>query len=322
MAKTALIFGVTGQDGAYLSRLLLDKGYAVHGTSRDVENRSFTGLKALGAFDDVHTHSVSTSEFRGLTELLESVEPDEIYNLSGQSSVGLSFSQPQETFNSIASAQLQLMEVLRHLNAPVRCYNAASAECFGPVSAGERSTELSPFKPVSPYGVAKASSFWVTASYREAYDLYCCSGLLFNHESPLRPERFVTRKIIRAAAAIAAGTGERLTLGNLAISRDWGFAGDYVDAMWRMLQQDAPADIVVATGIAHRLQDFVDAVFTRFGLEWQDYVDIDQSLFRPSEIAYSCGDPSLALSALDWRATTSFSELIDLLVEAEHGVAQ
>ncbi len=317
MAKTALIFGVTGQDGAYLSRLLLEKGYVVHGTSRDVENRSFAGLKALGAFENVQTHSVSTTEFRGLTELVEHVQPDEIYNLSGQSSVGLSFSQPQETFNSIASAQLQLAEVLRHLNAPVRLYNAASAECFGAVPSGQRSSETSPFHPVSPYGVAKASSFWVTASYREAYDLFCCSGLLFNHESPLRPERFVTRKIVRAAAAIAAGSGERLVLGNLGISRDWGFAGDYVDAMWRMLQHDVPRDFVVATGVTHTLAQFVDEVFGRFGLDSKDHVDIDPSLFRPSEIDHSCGDPALAAQVLDWRATTSFAELIDILVEGE-----
>lgn len=317
MAKTALIFGVTGQDGAYLSRLLLDKGYVVHGTSRDVENRSFGGLKSLDAFDAVTKHSVSTTEFRGLTELVEKVQPDEIYNLSGQSSVGLSFSQPHETFSSIASAQLQLLEVLRHLNAPVRLYNAASAECFGAVQAGQRSNESSPFSPVSPYGVAKASSFWVTASYRDAYDLYCCSGLLFNHESPLRPERFVTRKIVSAAASIAAGSGERLVLGNLDISRDWGFAGDYVDAMWKMLQQDRPADFVVATGVSHTLAQFVEAVFSRFGLNSQDHVEIDRSLFRPSEIDYSCGDPALAATQLDWRATTTFPELIDILVEGE-----
>jgi len=317
LTRTALIIGITGQDGAYLSRFLIDRGYRVHGTSRDVENRRLAGLERTGVIDDVVLHSAAPTEFRALSELVAQTEPDEIYNLAGQSSVALSFTQPQEAFNSIAMAQLQLVEVLRHLGASSRLFNACSSESYGRVARGVRLNESNRFEPVSPYGVAKASSYWTTASYRAAYGLYCCSGILFNHESPLRPERFVTRKILRTAMAISQGSSVRLELGNLDVWRDWGFAGDYVDAMWRMLQLDEPEDFVIATGTAHSLADFVERIFTRFGLDWRDHVVSDSALRRPTDIEYACGDPAQAKQVLDWSATTDFDALVDLLVESE-----
>jgi GDPmannose 4,6-dehydratase len=315
--KRALIFGVSGQDGAYLSKLLLDRGYEVHGASRDAESQSFRRLTVLGIRDRVTTHSAAARDFRQLLQLVDGIRPDEIYNLAGQSSVGLSFSQPVETMDSIAHATLVMLEVIRYLKLPVRLYNSASSECFGEVTPGDASNETTPFFPRSPYATAKAAAYWTTANYREAYGIYACSGILFNHESPLRSERFVTKKIFAAAAAIAAGSRDRLTLGRLDVSRDWGYAPEYVEAMWRMLQQDDPQDFVIATGETHTLEELTSAAFACFNLNWRDHVDTDPALFRASEIAYSRGNPEKAHRLLEWKAETKFGALVPLLADAE-----
>jgi GDPmannose 4,6-dehydratase len=314
--KTALIFGVGGQDGAYLSQLLLEKGYAVHGTSRDAELSPFANLRALGIRARVSLHSAAPTDFRSVVQCIARVVPDEIYNLGGQSSVGLSFQQPVETLDSISVGTLNMLEAIRFLGRPVRFYNAGSSESFGD-TGGLAANEATAFRPRSPYAVAKAAAFWEVANYREAYDLFACSGILFNHESPLRPVRFVTRKVVKAAARIARGESEKLRLGDLAIRRDWGWAPEYVEAMWRMLQQDAPDDYVIATGEAHSLEDFVAAAFAHFDLDWRDHVEIDKALFRPSEIAGGFGDASRAAEALDWRAEARMPEVVRRMAEAE-----
>lgn len=315
--KRALIFGDSGQDGAYLSRFLLEREYEVHGVSRDAESESFRRLVALGIRDRVITHSAAARDFRQLLQLIDGIRPDEIYNLAGQSSVALSFSQPVETMDSIAQATLVMLEVIRYLKLPVRLYNSASSECFGDMPPGHASDESTPFFPRSPYATAKAAAHWTTINYHEAYGIYACSGILFNHESPLRSERFVTKKIFSAAAEIAAGTRERVALGRLDVSRDWGYAPEYVDAMWRMLQQDEPHDFVIATGESHTLEELTAAAFAHFGLEWRAHVDVDPSLFRASEIAYSRGYPDKARRLLGWEAKTKFGELVPLLAAAE-----
>jgi GDPmannose 4,6-dehydratase len=315
--KRALIFGVSGQDGAYLSRFLLEREYEVHGVSRDAESQSFRRLVALGIRDRVITHSAAARDFRQLLQLIDGIRPDEIYNLAGQSSVALSFSQPVETMDSIAQATLVMLEVIRYLKLPVRLYNSASSECFGDIPPGHASDESTPFFPRSPYATAKAAAHWTTINYREAYGIYACSGILFNHESTLRSERFVTRKIFSAAAEIAACTRERVTLGRLDVSRDWGYAPEYVDAMWRMLQQDEPQDFVIATGESHTLEELTAAAFAHFGLDWRAHVDVDPSLFRASEIAYSRGNPEKSRRVLGWEAQTRFDALVRILAGSE-----
>jgi GDPmannose 4,6-dehydratase len=317
--KRALILGVSGQDGAYLSQLLLDKGYEVHGTSRDAELQPFTRLARLGIRDRVKTHSTSLRDFREMLQLLSGVEPDEVYNLAGQTSVALSFSQPIEAIESIAQTTLILLEVVRFLKAPVRIYNASSSESFGETGSGRASNEDTPFMPRSPYATAKATAHWTTANYRNAYGIFASSGILFNHESPLRSERFVTKKIVAAAVAIAAGRMNRITLGNLSVSRDWGYAPEYVEAMWRMLQHDTPGDYVIATGESHSVEEFVEAAFRACGLDWREHVDSDAGLLRPNDLAYSRGDASKAKRELGWEAKTRFHELVKLLVDAERG---
>ncbi len=317
MSRRALIFGISGQDGSYLAELLLRKGYAVHGTSRDAENSPFRGLHSLGIRPQLQVHSASLADFRDILQVVSAVEPDEIYNLAGQSSVGLSFSQPRETFESIALGTLQILEVLRYLNAPIRFYNACSSECFGAIAEHERSVESSPFSPRSPYATAKASAFWHTKNYREAYGLFACSGILFNHESPLRPARFVTQKIISAVVRIANGSKEKLELGNLDIVRDWGWAPDYVDAMWRMLQTEQAEDFVIATGESHSLQEFLDRAFAHVERDWREHVQQKSELLRPSDIAFSAADPSRAKQRLDWAATCDFDLMVQRLIDAE-----
>jgi len=317
VTRRALIFGISGQDGAYLSRLLLDRGYEVHGTSRDAEANDFAGLRALGIAERVTTHSASLRDFANLLQIIDGVRPDEIYNLAGQSSVGLSFSQPVATMDSIAGATLTILEVIRYLKLPVRFYNSSSSECFGEVPHGAASDEASPFFPRSPYATAKASAHWMTANYREAYGIYACSGILFNHESPLRSERFVTRKLIAAAADIAAGRRQRVSMGRLDVSRDWGYAPEYVEAMWRMLQQDEPDDFVIATGESHTLEELTACAFEELGLDWRAHVDIDPALFRASDIAYSRGNPEKSRRVLGWEAATRFRDLVKTLAEAE-----
>lgn len=314
--KTALIFGVSGQDGAYLAKLLLERNYSVHGTSRDAEISSFSSLAALGIKERVGLHSAVPTDFRSTFQVISRTAPDEIYNLSGQSSVGLSFQQPVETLESIAVGTLNIIECIRQLGRPIRFYNAGSSECFGDTGS-KPANESTPFHPRSPYAVAKSAAFWEVANYRESYGLYACSGILFNHESPLRPQRFVTRKVTAAAIRIANGSNEKLVLGDLAICRDWGWAPEYVEAMWAMLQQEKPEDLVIATGVAHSLGEFVDAAFTALSLNWRDHVRTDPSLFRPSEIRCGFGDPSKAATTIGWKARTLMPEVVRLMVEAE-----
>jgi GDPmannose 4,6-dehydratase len=314
--KVALIAGITGQDGAYLARFLLGKGYVVHGTSRDAALARLDGLIALGICDKVKLHSMSPADFQSVAQVIEGVAPDEIYNLSGQSSVSLSFTQPAETLAGIALGTLNMLETLRRLGGRVRFYNAGSSECFG--DTGTRAAnEQTAFRPKSPYGVAKAAAISLVANYRESYGLFACSGLLFNHESPLRPNRFVTRKITAAAARIGAGSRARLALGNLSIRRDWGWAPDYVEAMWRMLQCEQPDDFVVASGVAHSLEEFVAAAFLEVGLDWRDHVDHDSSLVRYSDIMYSIGDATKAAKVLGWRPRVKMPEIVARMIRAE-----
>lgn len=318
-ARTALICGISGQDGAYLAKLLLQHGYRVVGTSRDAQMSGFHNLVRLGIREQVEVASMAAGDFRSVLQVLTRVEPDEIYNLAGQSSVGLSFEQPVETLESISVATLNLLEGIRFLKRDIRFYNASSSECFG--DTGDRpADELTPFRPRSPYAVAKAAAHWQVANYREAYGLFACSGILFNHESPLRPTRFVTQKIVSTACRIAAGSAERLTMGRLDIQRDWGLASEYVEAMWQMLQQETPEDFVIATGETHPLQRFVAEVFETFGLDWERYVDADPTLVRPTDLLVSRADPSRAEAKLGWIARTRLPGVVGIMVEAGRSV--
>jgi len=310
----ALICGMTGQDGSYLARLLLHKGYEVWGTSRDAQAASLANLAALDIDRRVHLLSMAPKDFRSVLTALDRSDPDEIYYLAGQSSVGLSFEQPAETLESMVSGVLNLLEVIRMRRKAVKLYNAGSSECFGD-TATHSANESTPFYPRSPYAVAKASAHWLVTNYRESYGLFACNGILFNHESPMRPRRFVTQKIVLAAGRIAAGSDERLTLGRLDISRDWGWAPEYVDAMWRMLQQDAPGDFVIATGETHTLAEFVAAAFEIHALDWQRHVDVSQSLFRPADIQRSLGDPGKAARVLGWQAVNKMADVVRRMVE-------
>jgi len=316
MGKTALIFGISGQDGSYLSQLLLTKGYRVVGSSRDAQISRFSNLIRLKIRDQVEVESASLNDFRSVLQVLKKVRPDEVYNLAGQSSVGLSFEQPVESFESISIGTLNLLEAIRFLEAPIKIYNAGSSECFGNTD-GYPADELTPFRPRSPYAVAKAAAFWQMANYREAYGLFACSGLLFNHESPLRPQRFVTRKIVTAACRIAAGMNEKLELGNISVERDWGWAPEYVEAMWLMLQQDTPDDYVIATGETNRLEDFVDGVFTPLGLNWREHVETNQNLFRPTDILTVRANPGKAALKLGWEARYKMRDVARMMVEEE-----
>ena len=316
MAKTALIIGASGQDGAYLARLLLGKGYKVHGASRDVGSARLGGLAILGLCDRIEMHPLQPVDARAVAALVEQVGPDEIYNLSGQSSVALSFAQPTEAIESNVLVVLNFLEALRSSGAKTRFYNAGSSEVFGDTD-GVPANESTPFRPKSPYGVAKAAAISLVRNYRESYGLFACSGLLFNHELPLRPERFVTRKITAAAARIAKGDRERLRLGNLSARRDWGWAPDYVEAMWSILSLDTPADLVVASGRAHSLEEFVAAAFAQLDLDWRAHVDFDPALQRPADIACSIGDASRAAQLLGWRARTEFAGIVSRMVRGE-----
>src|ERR1700731_3759617 len=265
--RKALITGISGQDGAYLAELLLREGYLVIGTSRDAQITSFRNLRRLGIEKKVGLESVALNDFRSVLQVLTKVEPDEIYHLAGQSSVALSFEQPVETQESIYLGTLNLLEAIRFTGKAIKLYNASSSECFGDLG-GAAATEETAFRPRSPYAVAKSAAFWQVSNYREAYNIFACSGILFNHESPLRPERFVTQKIVRSACRIAQGDQEKLQLGNIEIQRDWGWAPEYVEAMYLMLQQESPEDFVIATGQTRKLQDFVATAFDAVGLDW------------------------------------------------------
>lgn len=313
-APVALICGVSGQDGAYLAQLLLEKGYCVIGTSRDAYTNAFANLRTLGIRDRVDCKSLAPNDFRSVLQVLTNVKPAEIYYLAGQSSVGLSFDQPIETMHSIAEGVMNLLEALRFLKMPSKLFHAASSEAFGETL--DPADENTPFRPRSPYGIAKATAFWLVSSYREAYGLHASNGILFNHESPFRPNRFVTMKIVAAAIRIAEGSKETLHLGRLDITRDWGWAPEYVEAMWRVLQQGSPSDFVLGTGTSHSLEDFVDKTFALAGLDWRDHVVADTSLFRPYDIGVSRSNPTKAADLLNWRTATSFDDMICKLFDA------
>jgi GDPmannose 4,6-dehydratase len=315
--KTALICGVSGQDGSYLAALLLSKGYAVFGTSRDAQGSSFSNLRKLGIQDQISFLSMVPEDFRSVLVALRKSNPDEIYYLAGQSSVGLSFEQPAETMQSITMGTLNILEGCRMLDTAdkvIKVYHAGSGECFGDTQ-GVPANESTPFYPMSPYAVAKSSAYWLVNNYREAYGLFACTGILFNHESALRPERFVTQKIVRAVKRIAQGSTEKLKLGRLDIARDWGWAPEYVEAMWLMLQQEKPQDFVIAAGITISLEEFVQAAFAQAGLNWRHYVEQDPALFRPTDLAIGRADPAKAYRELGWKAATRGVDVVKKMYE-------
>jgi GDPmannose 4,6-dehydratase len=313
--KRALICGISGQDGTFLAKLLLEKGYEVHGTARDAQMSGFRNLATMGIKDNISFHSMALNDFRSVLQIIAKVQPDEIYNLAGQSSVGLSFEQPVETLESISVGTLNLLEAIRFVGNHIKFYNAGSSESYGN-TGGEAADEQTPFRPRSPYAVAKATAFWEVSNYRDAYGLFACTGILFNHESPLRHERFVTQKIVKAASRISAGKVDKLILGNITIARDWGWAPEYVEAMWLMLQQDKADDYVIATGETHTLKDFVFEAFKVFGLESEKYIVSDSSLLRPSEIMVSRGNPLKAMNVLGWQAKTKMPDVVKMMLQA------
>ena len=317
----ALICGIGGQDGGYLAKFLLSKGYAVFGSSRDVHLMSGRGLHALGIANQVELRSMAINDFRSVLAVLAEVQPDEVYNLAGQSSVGLSFEQPVETMESIAIGTLNLLEAIRFLNPAIRFYNAGSSECFGD-TGDVPADETTAFRPRSPYAVAKATAFWQVANYRVAYKLHASSGILFNHESPMRPEHFVTRKIVASACRIKNGSPENLTLGDIDIYRDWGWAPDYVQAMWAMTQQPAGGDFVVATGKTVSLSYFIERVFSELGLDWRQHVVSNPQLCRPSDIHQSHANPARTHAVLGWRHTFEVEDVVREMVRAQLHIIQ
>lgn len=314
--KTALITGISGQDGAYLARFLLDNDYRVVGTTRDSRPENIWRLTRLGLDKAVELVSPSLSDPGGMQAILERSDPHEIYMLAGQSSVGTSFAAPAQTVQGIVSGALNLLEAVRMTKSAARIFHASSSECFGDM-AGVPATETSPFRPHSPYGAAKAAAHMLVRIYRLSYGLHASNGILFNHESPLRADGFVTRKIVSAAARIAAGSGERLALGRLDVVRDWGWAPEYVEAFWRMLQQPEPDDYVLGTGVSRPLMDFVTAVFEHYGLQWHEHVTIDPALARPSDPAWIGADPRHAAERLGWVAPTTLQDVARLMCAAE-----
>lgn len=316
MGKRALICGISGQDGTYLSKRLLDRGYEVWGSSRDAELTSFDNLHRLGLYDSVRLVSFNLRDTGSAIGLLRRIHPDEVFSLAGQSSVGLSFEQPVETIESIALGTLSLLEAIRISDPGIRFYNAGSTECFG--DTGNRvANESTQFHPRSPYAVAKASAYWTVANYREAYGMFACTGILSNHDSPLRPKRFVTRKIIHAVASMALGRDTKLSLGNLEIERDWGWAPDYVEAIAMMLEQPTACDYIIATGQSHTLIQFVETAFNLIGKDWHDFVSIDENLMRPTDILRNQVDPTKAESCLGWKAQNGMEQVIRLMLESE-----
>ena len=319
-SKRALITGISGQDGSYLAELLLEKGYEVHGIVR--RSSSFNTDRIDHLYHDPHeqgvrlfTHYGDLSDSVALVKLLYELEPDEIYHLGAQSHVRVSFDIPEYTFDITGAGTVRLLEAVRESGVRPRFYQASSSEMFG--AAPPPQNEETPFHPRSPYGVAKVASYWATVNYREAYDLFAVNGILFNHESPRRGETFVTRKITRAVARISAGLQDKLFLGNLEAKRDWGYAPDYVEAMWMMLQADDPDDFVIATGETHTVRDMVEIAFARKGLDPDEYVEIDPKYYRPSEVDHLLGDASKAKEKLGWEPKVRFKELVELMVDAD-----
>jgi GDPmannose 4,6-dehydratase len=323
--KKALITGITGQDGSYLVELLLEKGYQVWGIMR--RSSSFHTGRIDHLYKDPHENPRLRLVYGDLTDgsnlsaIINKLQPDEVYNLGAQSHVRVSFDMPIYTVNTDAIGTLRLLEAVRSCDKPVKFYQASSSEMYGKAVEIPQ-TEKTPFHPRSPYGCAKVYSFWQTINYREAYGLFACNGILFNHESPRRGETFVTRKITRAATRIKLGLQDKLYLGNLDAKRDWGFAGDYVEAMWLMLQQDKPDDYVIATGECHSVRDFVDEVFAYLDLDWHKYVEIDPRYFRPSEVDLLQGDASKAKKILNWKPKVNFQELVKMMVDADMRIAE
>ena len=313
--RKALICGVSGQDGTYLADLLLQKGYEVFGGSRDAQASSFDNLKRLNLLEKINILSINLHDFRSVFQTIKKIKPDEIYNLAGQSSVALSFEQPVETMESISSGTLNILEAIRFSEEKIRFYNAGSSECFGNVSTPVN--EMTPFRPRSPYAVAKSTAFWYVSNYREAYNMFACTGILFNHESPLRKERFVTKKIITTAFKISKGIDIKLNLGNINIQRDWGWAPEYVNAMWLMLQLDNPDDFIIATGKTTSLKEFINITFKSLGLNWKDHVIFDTELIRPTDINLGLANPNKAKNILNWEAKIGVEEVIRLMLEAE-----
>lgn len=308
--KTALICGISGQDGTYLANFLINKGYKVWGTSRDAQGSSFYNLINIGIKDYVQLLSMDPEDFRSVLVALNKSKPDEIYYLAGQSSVGLSFEQPAETIQSITLGTLNILEACKMYNKDIKIYSAGSSECFGD-TYGIPANELTPFKPHSPYAVAKSSAFWLVNNYRNAYNLYACTGILFNHESKIRPNRFVTQKIISTALRISKGSDEKLNLGRLDISRDWGWAPEYVEAMWLMLQLEKPEDFIIATGETNSLENFVSVTFSKLSLNWKDHVLENKDLIRPNELLVNKADPSKAREKLNWTAKYKMVDVIN-----------
>jgi len=315
--KKALICGISGQDGAYLSQLLLHKGYQVIGTSRDTKVSNFTHLEKLGIREQIEFVAMAINDFRSVLNVFDKVQPDEVYNLAGQSSVGLSFEQPVETLESINIGTLNLLEAIRFLGLETRLYNAGSSECFGESTAINPADENSCFLPRSPYAVAKASAHWLIANYREAYSLFACTGHLFNHESPFRGERFVTKKVISSVVKISQQKQKQLHLGNLDIIRDWGWAPEYVDAMWRMLQQEKADDYVIATGRSVSLKHFVQSAFDYFDLDMDKHLVLSKVFLRPTELRRSYADPSKAEHQLKWKAEYDVDDVVRMMIEDE-----
>jgi GDPmannose 4,6-dehydratase len=314
--KKALVCGVSGQDGAYIARLLLEKGYEVYGGSRDSQMSTFKNLSSLGIKNDINLLSVNLNDFRSTLQSIIKIKPDEIYNLSGQSSVGLSYEQPVETLESISIGTLNILESIRFSNADIKFYNAGSSECFGDtkdIAADENTL----FQPRSPYAVAKSTAFWLVSSYRDSYNIKASTGILFNHESPLRPDRFVTKKIISTACKIVKDKSLKLKLGNLDITRDWGWAPEYVEAIWLMLQTEFPEDYVIATGESNSLKDFIKTTFEYLGLNYQDHVISDDNLFRPSDLKIGRANPTKAETKLGWKAKSKMKDVIEKMIEFE-----
>lgn len=319
--RRALVTGVTGQDGSYLAELLLDKGYEVHGLMR--RSSSFTTARIEHLYSDphepdrrLHLHYADLTDSSSLMRHLHAVRPDEVYNLGAQSHVRVSFEMPEFTADSAGMGTLRLLEAIRTADWPIRFYQAGSSEMFGQVTESPQ-RETTPFRPRSPYGVAKVFAHWMTVQYREAYGLHASNGIMFNHESPRRGATFVTRKITRGVAAILAGQADALYLGNMDARRDWGYAPEYVEAMWLMLQRDEPGDYVVATGEMHSVRDFVSLAFDLVGLDPERFVRLDERYLRPTEVDELCGDASLAHRVLGWRARTTFEALVRLMLEAD-----
>ena len=314
--KSALITGITGQDGAYLAQFLLQKGYQVHGLVARRSSDTLWRLRELGIFDAVKLLDGDMSDVTSHMRALESSQADEVYNLAAQSFVAASWSQPLLTAQVTGMGVANLLEAIRTVNPQTRFYQASTSEMFGLIQA-QRQSETTPFYPRSPYGVAKLYGHWLTVNYRESFKLHASSGILFNHESPLRGIEFVTRKVTDAVARIKLGKQKELRLGNIDAKRDWGFAGDYVEAMWLMLQQDTPDDYVIATGKTTTVRDMVQIAFAHVGLNYEDYLVIDPAFFRPAEVDVLLGDPAKAKTKMGWEAKTSLHELITMMVEAD-----